>query len=335
MEYTNEIRLDILTALRRIKMALASRYLFNNWLSLLIKYAFNKLGLSIKLRAKINNCMFDLDPENFASIVSRFSKRSLIKSIKCSGNKLLINDIEVNSLCDILYNVELFSKVLGWDYDNILGYWIKNGAKFKRIYLPILLIFNYGEYEVLDAKGKTIVDIGAFVGDSACYFALKGARKVIAIEPHPEAYEEMVENVKLNGLEDVIIPVNAGLGSRPSRTCIKDYINIESSSRMYYGPCGDGSVPIITLSDIINKFKIDSDAVLKMDCEGCEYDIILNDYEHVKYFRELIFEYHAYAVGKSVLALLRILSKDYECKITEGDKNSGIIYCTRKAGKEK
>jgi len=30
-----------------------------------------------------------------------------------------------------------------------------------------------------------------------------------------------------------------------------------------------------------------------MDCEGCEYDVILNDYEHVRLFDEVYFEYHA------------------------------------------
>jgi hypothetical protein len=36
------------------------------------------------------------------------------------------------------------------------------------------------------------------------------------------------------------------------------------------------------LGDIINEYNIPSNAVLKTDCEGCEYDVILNDYEHVK-----------------------------------------------------
>jgi len=55
-----------------------------------------------------------------------------------------------------------------------------------------------------------------------------------------------------------------------------DYVNIES----------------ITISDIIDRFGINpNDAVLKMNCEGCEYDVILNDYEHVKLFEEVVFEY--------------------------------------------
>jgi len=46
------------------------------------------------------------------------------------------------------------------------------------------------------SQSKSVVDIGAFVGDTAIYFAIKGAEKVIAIEPHPGAYEELAENIE-------------------------------------------------------------------------------------------------------------------------------------------
>jgi len=48
----------------------------------------------------------------------------------------------------------------------------------------------------VDVKNKSVVDIRAFVGDSAIHFAIKGAEKVIVIEPHPGAYEELAENIE-------------------------------------------------------------------------------------------------------------------------------------------
>jgi len=38
----------------------------------------------------------------------------------------------------------------------------------------ILEIFNYGEYSALNVYGKVVIDVGAFVGDSSIYFALRG-----------------------------------------------------------------------------------------------------------------------------------------------------------------
>jgi FkbM family methyltransferase len=59
-----------------------------------------------------------------------------------------------------------------------------------------------------------VIDVGAFVGDTAMYFILKGARRVVAIEPLPANYEELLDNIHLNGIEGRIIPINAMVGSR-------------------------------------------------------------------------------------------------------------------------
>jgi len=108
-------------------------------------------------------------------------------------------------------------------------------------------------------------------------------------------------------------------------------LNTYGTKYVYHRP-GDcpNAVPAVTLGELINRFNIDpSDAVLKMDCEGCEFDVILNDYEHVRLFRELIFEYHSYAVNKPVSDLLNMLSRDYKCEM-KGNNNQGIMHCVRK-----
>jgi len=64
---------------------------------------------------------------------------------------------------------------------------------------------------------------------------------------------------------------------------------------------------------------LDDDAVLKMNRESCEYDIILNDYEHVKLFGEVVFEYHAYAVHRPITELINTMSNDFNCQIINED----------------
>ena len=103
------------------------------------------------------------------------------------------------------------------------------------------------------------------------------------------------------------------------------------TGKTYHKP-GDcpNAVPAVTLGELIDRFSVNpSDAVLKMDCEGCEFDIILNDYEHVRLFRELILEYHANVVNKTVNDLLKVLSRDYKCDV-KGSKVFGIMHCIRK-----
>jgi len=54
-----------------------------------------------------------------------------------------------------------------------------------------------------------------------------------------------------------------------------------------------------------------------MDCEGCEYDVLLNGYEHVRLFREVVFEYHT--TGVPVTKLINTLGRDFECREINGE----------------
>jgi len=97
---------------------------------------------------------------------------------------------------------------------------------------------------------------------------------------------------------------------------------------------------MITLSDIIDNYNIDDNTLLKMDCQGCEYDVILNDYEYIKAFKEVIFEYHADIAKIPVKLLLKKLSKDFECEIVNDEdfyrrhgyskKLFGLVKCVKR-----
>jgi len=77
------------------------------------------------------------------------------------------------------------------------------------------------------------------------------------------------------------------LASKPDKICVEN-TSAYGTAGTYHRP-GDcpNAVPAVTLSEIIGRFSINvNDAVLKMEYQGCEFDIILNDYEHVRLFRE-------------------------------------------------
>jgi len=219
-------------------------------------------------------------------------------------------------------------KNLGWKHK--IFYWEKNRIKFKHLYNAINETFEEKQWDFLNVQNKSVLDIGAFIGDSSIYFILKGAKKIYAIEPHPDAYNEMLENIKLNNMEDKIIPINMGISYDNNYIIIpKGKINIEGS---LFRPKGNGiKVPAGKLSNIIDKYNIDAQ-ILKMDCEGCEYHIILKDYDTIKEFDEIGFEYHAYNTKIPVNKLLDKLSKDFKCSFVNGEINKelGILYCIRK-----
>jgi len=132
--------LRVAEMLMKVRRALASRYVFDNWFSLLIKYALTRLGFNVRLVARVGDCTFELSPETFERFVSRFS-RGFIKSIECVNGRLLVNGVEVNRIDGLIRDTETWAKVLGWDYDTVNGFWFKSNVRFRHMYRSILEIF--------------------------------------------------------------------------------------------------------------------------------------------------------------------------------------------------
>lgn len=135
-------------------------------------------------------------------------------------------------------------------------------------------IFKGGDYSDLPVKDRVVIDLGANIGDSAIYFASRGAKLVLAFEPDEMCYNLALKNIEANDFGNVINLVRAG--------CASNQPDTKNAS----------DVPQLSLDEIIKKFQID-DAILKMDCEGCEYEVILNtSREILRRFSHLKLEYH-------------------------------------------
>ncbi|MEM3245923.1 MAG: FkbM family methyltransferase, partial [Candidatus Micrarchaeaceae archaeon] len=147
------------------------------------------------------------------------------------------------------------------------------------------------QYLWLDVKGKDVVDIGANIGDTAIYFSIKGAKHVYAFEPYPYSYNLAKRNLAENKLEKVVTILNNGVGPNPSKIKIKaDYKNYFGTDLKSFN--SGKEIRIITLEDIIKQYRINN-GILKMDCEGCEYGIVLNaKKETLQKFEQIMIEYH-------------------------------------------
>jgi len=149
-------------------------------------------------------------------------------------------------------------------------------------------IFFEKEYETLEVKNKIVLDIGANVGDSSILFSRLGAKKVIALEPQIDFFNRCKKNIKLNNLEEKIEILNAGLDDKQGHFLIdakKDskHFAIETSTQGI-------KIPKMTLDKITPDEK---NLVLKLDCELCEYNVILNSTEEcLKKFDRILIEFH-------------------------------------------
>jgi FkbM family methyltransferase len=146
-------------------------------------------------------------------------------------------------------------------------------------------------YKWLDVKGKIVVDIGAYIGDSAIYFAINGAKHVYAFEPYPFSYKIALKNIKLNNLEKKVTVLNEAIGGRGGIIYVdEDYKNATRDDLKEFKK--GKKIKVVTLEEVVKRFKL-KNAVLKMDCEGCEYFSILNTpNETLRNFEQIMLEYH-------------------------------------------
>jgi len=152
-------------------------------------------------------------------------------------------------------------------------------------------VFVLESYKWLDVKGKNVIDIGSSMGDTPMYFAVNGAKKVIAYEIEPTRYKVAKENIKYNHLKH----------------------KIRLNNRKFEPKELD------TLRDGGGRW------LLKIDCDGCEYALFkkITDAQ-LNRFSRIMMEY-TFGYGSLVRRL-----KKAGFKVEFTSKSSQMIYAERK-----
>jgi FkbM family methyltransferase len=239
---------------------------------------------------------------SFSVLIKIMMKKYPINGVLRNGNRIVLHNImEAQTPCgrnifggrhegikyDILNDIVTLS-VIRFNLQGTIRIYggVTNG--------DIVGIFVDNTFRDLPVKNKIIVDIGANIADSAIYFALCGANKVICIEPFPKNFELAQKNIKLNNFSDKISIIQAGCSNKRGEINIDPAYSNGAFSTMKEFKEGI-KVPLLTLQDILNENNLHSDGsiVLKMDCEGCEYDSILSaDENTLQKFNHIMIEYH-------------------------------------------
>lgn len=156
--------------------------------------------------------------------------------------------------------------------------------------LTAIEVFLEEPYKPLDVRGRDVLDIGAYTGDSALYFAIRGARKVYALEPVPRICEMAVKNVQLNLVANVVLR-NEAVGGRESVLAF-DPLENALLTTAHHDVEGGMPVRVRTLDALVDELNLD-DAVLKLDCEGTEYEVFETvGKETLAHFHEMCIELH-------------------------------------------
>jgi FkbM family methyltransferase len=189
------------------------------------------------------------------------------------------------------------------------------------------LVFAAEEYRQLGPKNEDVIDVGANIADSSIYFAIKGARRVIGIEPDSRLFEVAVKNVQINGLSRKVMIINAAIG--PANRYSELYLNEPFGS----GLCGcrkhmDERKDTFTLEFIMDRYNT-GDPILKMDCEGCEFVSLLSLEKSVlRKFKRMQIEYHRNP--KPIVERLKAADFEVKCIPSLFSIHSSIGYIVAK-----
>ena len=195
-------------------------------------------------------------------------------------------------------------------------------------------VFYDNLYAGFDVTDKTVVDIGAFIGDTAVYFASKGAKKVFAYEPLSHLYNIAMHNVLINKFENVIHINNEAVGDRSGELIIHEPLFPGSSSNVFlcWVPRNQimrsHRVKVTPLSDVI--FNLGEVELLKIHCEGCEHTALKDAYEKraLKNVNQFVAEVH-YNTSYILNVLQKAHFKIVKVK-SSGENTPDIVRASKK-----
>jgi len=189
--------------------------------------------------------------------------------------------------------------------------------------------------EVIKNAKSSILDIGGHLGFFSLYAALLNSKvPLYSFEPHIGNYEILKKNIKQNRIKNVT-PKNLALDKEMKQMKLQiSQEDLNHSTIRAIEPTGESqSIQTTTLERIFYKNRIEKCDLIKIDCEGSEFDIIYNAPKEIFNKTSNIFlEYHDWIEGENSNKLKDFL-KNQGYKVEKYPNNKmkelGFMWCTK------
>ena len=175
--------------------------------------------------------------------------------------------------------------------------------------------YNFNSINFKD--GDVVIDIGGNIGMVSIYLAKKYPfLKIYAFEPVKQNYENFITNIELNNIDNDIIKVfNLAITKDRREVILTTPINNSGGSNIYDFRISNeilnnnSIAKSITFDDIFANNNISKCKLLKIDCEGAEYEILYNaNEENLKNCEYMRGEFH---ISKDKIESLKDYCKKY------------------------
>lgn len=180
-----------------------------------------------------------------------------------------------------------------------------------------------GQYDA-DYRNKTVLDVGAFCGETAVYFSAQGASKVILYEPVTAHHKLIAKNLQANHVNAEVH--EEGIGAETSvRTVHFDSLNIA------FGLTNKGQnqtmIKIRNVSDVLLESKAD---IAKIDCEGAETSLIDVSAVVLRKISFYFIEAHNPEIQKTIIKKFAEAGFEMNREPMQYNKQISMLYFKRK-----
>ena len=166
------------------------------------------------------------------------------------------------------------------------------------ILMALDVTFIERKWRMIECKDNIVFDVGGNVGDTAIFFALNGAKKVITIEPYPSLFE-ILRNAVSHQNSDSIVCVNnsfqgfvEGYSFKANGSINYPYFGSYFGAQDFLD-CHDFSKSeSVVVDGILNCDEIYNNCVLKLSCAGCEYYLLNLSTAFLRHFKQIVVEYN-------------------------------------------
>jgi FkbM family methyltransferase len=217
---------------------------------------------------------------------------------------------------------------------------LQNGLRFQvRTLMDVWIIKetcldrDYETHGTVIQDDWTVLDIGAAAGDFAILTAREHPRaRVLAYEPSPHSFPTFQENIRLNGIRNILAFPQA-VASMAGELSLSTSGAAVQHSTTQVNTANTLQVEAITLEDVFRINQVGCCHFLKMDCEGGEFNILLNARpETLARIERICLEYHDGFTEFAHPDLEKHLQQNgYQVKITPNPVHEylGFLYAVR------
>ena len=195
-------------------------------------------------------------------------------------------------------------------------------------------VWMINEYDIEDFEinvNDTVIDIGAHIGlFSLLVSQLCKTGKILSFEPVRENFDLLVSNLKLNHIENVL-PFNMAVSKNLDKLNL--FLNDDQSAHSIFPKSSESiSVESTSLQKIFEENKISSCKLLKLDCEGAEYEIIDSlPSEYLNKIQNIVMEYHSADTKPELVKnlILKIKNAGFKIKTRPHHDDMGFLIARK------